>query len=149
MSVVNFHTEKQPLEQIKMMNETWMKCKNNIHILLVWMCLDPQYLRCMNPNCTSTLKLNLKLIFKKVSSAWNVAISCPEAVLVNVQVHSQPYCTHELSSGKRAPFLCGVEINRIRDLGDLGGIIRLCIGERQQRWWSNGNAVIQSSEISG
>lgn len=37
---------------------------------------------------------------------------------------------YKLSSGKRAPFLCGVEINRIRDLGDLGEIIHLCIGER-------------------
>lgn len=59
--------------------------------------------------------------------------SIPELVLVNLEVYSHPYCTHKLSGGKRAPFLCGVEINRIRDLGDLGGIIRLCIGERQQR----------------
>lgn len=46
-----------------------------------------------------------------------------------------PYCTHKLSSKQRAPFLCGVQINRIRDLGDLVGIIPLCIGEKQQWWW--------------
>ena len=61
----------------------------------------------------------------------------PQPVAVNAgkRARAAPYCTHKPSSGKRAPFfMCGVEINRIRDLGDLGGIIRLCIGERQQRW---------------
>lgn len=60
-----------------------------------------------------------------------------EQGFTNVENHSDirylhPYCTHKLSSKQRAPFLCGVEINRIRDLGDLEGIIPLCIGEKQQ-----------------
>lgn len=35
----NFHTEKQHLEQIKTMNETWMKCRNYTHTRCIFPCV--------------------------------------------------------------------------------------------------------------
>ena len=66
-----------------------------------------------------------------MKKSFDLSLLFPRLVLINADMHvcSHPYCTHKLSSGKRAPFLCGVEINRIRDFGDLGGIIHLCIRE--------------------